>query len=423
LLRARSESMASSTEENAHTPLSDDNIIKSLAMTPEERRRLEDEMRAQHSHPVALRLEAEAQERRAQNDRAYSQSQSGSMRDLRVQRAAELFRHGSSRRRGRGPGGRDWNQIVAAFERGGNGEVQSLDDLVVLEAAILLSMEEDARRARTGTEEADTDFDAARHAQDGFPLVRSFLANRDRDDEPATQQQMQNLARSLHSSRRRNQLLRAGHGAQSARGMADTALDTTALLMRGVSEEEQMAMAIAASLHDQGTNVDDDQDETEEDVAAEYINGGAEMELDNGERAVVGVIVEGEEEDELMITGAENRIAVGVVAEDNDRDQEVPTEPAWEELSFLHDDSPAGEETQTNQPEEPLADNRSDSNQETTEDTTETAGVSEMVESTHIEEPEPKTPPAVSAPTSDEPENQTENPDESYHTSEGETTE
>jgi hypothetical protein len=50
---------------------------------------------------------------------------------------------------------------VAAFERGGNGEVQSLDDLVVLEAAILLSMEEDARRARTGAEEVDTDFDAA----------------------------------------------------------------------------------------------------------------------------------------------------------------------------------------------------------------------------------------------------------------------
>ena len=91
LLRARSESIASSTEEIPHTPLSDDNMIKSLAMTPEERRRLEDEMRAQHSHPVALRLEAEAQERHAQNDRAYSQSQSGSLRDLRAQRAAELF--------------------------------------------------------------------------------------------------------------------------------------------------------------------------------------------------------------------------------------------------------------------------------------------------------------------------------------------
>ncbi len=240
MCRARSESFASS--EHSQEPMADTSMIQSMAMTPEDRSRLEAEMRSQNMHPLALQIEAEAQQRRARNERNYNRSHS----DQRGYRTSDIY--GRSRRRNRPQGSRDWNQIVEAFEESGNGAVHSLDDLVVLEAAILLSREEESRSRRNGDDE---EFDAARHARDGFPLVRSFLASRGRNDEPDLQLQVQNLARTLNSSRRRNQLLRSSVGSHLARAMPETAFDTAALLMRGVSEEEQLAMAIAASLQDQ----------------------------------------------------------------------------------------------------------------------------------------------------------------------------
>lgn len=41
-------------------------------MTPQERHVLEDEMRAQHLHPLALRLEQEEAERRLRNELEYA---------------------------------------------------------------------------------------------------------------------------------------------------------------------------------------------------------------------------------------------------------------------------------------------------------------------------------------------------------------
>jgi hypothetical protein len=303
--RKRSESFASSDhsthETNSYT---DASMIQSMAMTPEERRRLEAEMRNQNLHPLALQVEAEAQQRVQQNERAYHRSHSHTDR-----RSSSDINERPSRRRGRGQSsssGRDWNQIVEAFEHGGNGAVNSLDDLVVLEAAILLSMEEEARHANDGQGENNNNnignFDAAGHARDGFPLVRSFLASRGRGEEPATQQQVQDLARSLNSNRRRHHLLRSGLGSQSARAMADTALDTAAMLMRGVSEEEQMAMAIAASLQDQSNGGDDGNEDTNDNNNDEEGQGQA-TETDQAAaasqasaEAAIGVVTEEEEE-------------------------------------------------------------------------------------------------------------------------------
>jgi hypothetical protein len=270
ILKKRSESFASN--EGNRTPQADNEIIKSIAMTPEERRRLEAEMRAQLSHPLTLQVEAEAQERILQNEQTYHRNNPGSSNNLLASvRAAEMFRNGSGgRRRHRGAAPRDWNSIVDAFERGGNGEVASLDDLVVLEAAILLSMEEEARRSRDGE-----GFDTERHAREGFPLVRSFLSGQagsssslrraediDRRGDIAaashsagTQDEEHNS--SLREGLRRNHIGRTstfGGAARYFRGMGDTALDTASMMMRGISEEEQIAMAIAASLQEQTIN-------------------------------------------------------------------------------------------------------------------------------------------------------------------------
>jgi hypothetical protein len=280
LLKKRTESFTSS-EEGLRTPQKDAETIKSFAMTPEERRRLEEEMRAQHAHPLALRVEAEAYERRLQNEQAYYRSNSAGGNASRSQRAADLFRSNSSNmasatRRLRYRGARDWNQIVEAFENGSNGEVNSLDDLVVLEAAILLSMDEEARREREEeAAAAPASFDAARHAGGGFPLVRSLL-----DGAPATSHgsngeasgsasaaaagsASDNVRAALRSlNETRQQLARtAGLGASARRrGVPDAALDTASLMMRGISEEEQIAMAIAASLQDQNNGNEDARD-------------------------------------------------------------------------------------------------------------------------------------------------------------------
>mmetsp|Transcript_86174 Transcript_86174/g.248851 ORF Transcript_86174/g.248851 Transcript_86174/m.248851 type:complete len:494 (-) Transcript_86174:150-1631(-) len=248
--RARSESIASS--EHSGEVASDTQMIQSLAMTPEERARLEAEMRNQNLHPLSLQVQAEAEQRRNSNDRAYHRDRLG--------------QYGASSLRGRRY--RDWNSIVEAYESSGNGAVHSLDDLVVLEAAILLSMEEESRRGEG--DNPNGDFDAASHARQGFPLVRSFLANRGRPGEGSTSQMMQLLHGMSHGSDR-------GRRHQDPRSVAahlSTATSpASSLLLRGMSEEEQIAMAIAASMQDQAAasssteeiNNENDQAEDSED--------------------------------------------------------------------------------------------------------------------------------------------------------------
>jgi hypothetical protein len=193
-------------------------------------------------------------------------------------------------------GGRDWNRIVSAFEQGGRngGAVQSLDDLVVLEAAIMLSMEEEARRQQgrqqsrpsrqrrggASGEVNDNDdegsgssqdeqsipaalFDAARHASQGFPLARARVAaaaaargvrggdddDDDDDDSDDDNDESHEVGRFLRSLRGTSGRRLGGFGAPPS-----AQLDAASLIMRGMSEEDQIALAIAASLQDQQGN-------------------------------------------------------------------------------------------------------------------------------------------------------------------------
>lgn len=308
ILRARSESIGSEsitgTGDSSNTRSQPDIDIASMAMTPEERQLLEAEMRAQHSHPLSMRLEAEESERRLNNEREYYRAQTGRLRELRARRellhnsmmggsvgssssgraqaADNSNRDGNnmlttlpptspaSRRRHRGSRdppdgasqpqmGRDWNRIVDAFESSGNGSIQSLDDLVVLEAAIVLSMEEEATRRRGESsgadsnegeeDEGDANVDAARHAREGFPLARARISRRqlagEGDDE--MNNQVQSLMRGINQRRSRGS---SSRGTGYSGRAHDSTLDTASMLMRGMTEEQQIAMAIAASLED-----------------------------------------------------------------------------------------------------------------------------------------------------------------------------
>jgi hypothetical protein len=198
LLKKRSESFASAS--GTSTPKKDKEIIESIAMTPEERQRLEEEMKAQHYHPLVLKLENEAQERRLENDRAYERtnhSRNSSSRRLRV-------RGGSARS--------SWDNV--AMEQDG-----AVDDMATLERFMMFTMGEENR----GNERSS----ANRGQQEGFPLLRSLLTG--------------HVDSNTASSNRTSGWIRR-----------QRALNTVGLMM--LSEEEQVAMAIAASMRDQDQN-------------------------------------------------------------------------------------------------------------------------------------------------------------------------
>lgn len=158
---------------------------------------LEEEMKKQHLHPLSREMEQEAAEMRREHDLNYNRRQ----RSRRFGGRDAAYRLARSRLNNRR---RDWNQIVEAFENHYNtGEVSSIDDLVVIEAAILLSMEEEA---------------AQRRRQDLGLLLREEEEN--------------------DTNSRRNRRFRRTNN-----------LDDS-IVMRGVSEDDQIAMAIALSLRE-----------------------------------------------------------------------------------------------------------------------------------------------------------------------------
>jgi len=287
LMRKRSTS--GSSVDPTNTSFGDSSFTptpEAVAMTPEERQALEAEMKAQHNHPLARRIEQEEEERRFRNQQEYItspqyQQRVAQQQRLREMQARRLLMHAQA---GGAAGGgsrrvpRDWNRIVEAFESGTAGNsVQSLDDLVVLEAAIMLSSMDSEqqqrqqgeasgnsggggsgngsnnssshnRNAATSGSESIDDF-AARHARAGFPVARARVGGSNEDA----------LLSSAGNSRVRQRHL------QNAQPWMMAAL---------MSEEEQMAMAIAASLRDAPPpNIENEnQNDAENNDAAEAAN-------------------------------------------------------------------------------------------------------------------------------------------------------
>ena len=208
-------------------PESELQLLRQLSLTSHDRQALEAEMRQQHTHPLALQLEAEAEERRLHNQLEYQRTH--------PQRPPHF--RGNSGRRGWRPNG-----------FGGTGsEVNSLDDLVVLEAAILLSMEEEERRRTAGGNNNDTNntsndagtttrtggpsgavppMTVSQHAMQGMPIMNELRRGLSRGDSIS----------SLGQRFRRN------------RSVGGAVMESANLLLSGVTEDEQVAMAIALSM-------------------------------------------------------------------------------------------------------------------------------------------------------------------------------
>ena len=360
LLRARSSSVTSNhSESNTTTSTSNHpdgcprtpsttttttSDIAALCLTPQERQMIEEEMRAQQLHPLSQRLQAEQDQRRLQNELEYHTSRLSSRRgmaNLRHQHdlIMESFRQQLLR-----------DSVEDA--EGGGSATTTLDDLVVLRAAIW-SNDDDAqqqRRRRRGTNDNDT------------PVVASGLDGRLATLIPPTSQlrsylldhppeQPQPHAQSSRSSGYRNRRRRNGtdtSGSSSSSrtprftlASSETAMDTAALLMRGVSEEEQLAMAIAASLAEQPSGQPQQEPEGEtietgnETTETAASNETHDAEADGaGDAAPLGD--SGENEPTAPPTATTE---VRVASNENEAESNVETTPAAESATSANNDT------------------------------------------------------------------------------------
>lgn len=227
-------------------------LIMSVAMSPDERRSIEQEMRSQLSHETHVRMENEAEEARVRHAQEWFGSNAGARTRVREARLAELT--GLLERMS----AREEAALAPAGESGGGvGLVSGFlrEDLARLEQHMLglhvrrnelqgSSPGGGSRRLSRNISNAGTDgFDDPRLGPLGARISRRFVQ----------------------------------------REVSTTHLDTAELLMQGVSEEEQLAMAIAMSMqdHQENQNREDNNDDeqvpvNEESSGASYENSSAE---------------------------------------------------------------------------------------------------------------------------------------------------
>jgi hypothetical protein len=253
--------------------------IQLLAMSPDDRRALESEMRAQLSHETHRRMEIEAEEARMRHTREwYDGGVVGARMRVREARLAELTgllermgavrgggglglgagggianesgsdgdsavmaRDGEERWGGRegGGGAASLSRLIRAMENSSNlggGRNGNLEELMRLEAALFLGIDDESPRLNY-------------RAAGG----QSYVGNNDSDDfnnvEAMGVGPFGLGSRPPSSIRAPNRIVRNRFGSNRLAGTS-AHLDTVELLMRGVSEEEQLAMAIAMSMQD-----------------------------------------------------------------------------------------------------------------------------------------------------------------------------
>ena len=212
-------------------PANDSDALLSLAMSPNARAELEQEMAAQLSHETHQRMESEAEEARTRHAEEWARTDSGirsRMRDARIVELTQLLERMSNRREedggeqnGGGRGGESLGDLLRALEtygsdRRGFQRGAALENLMRLEAALLFGAGDGGRRSlnrRTSSERFGSDDE-----QNSFSGGSNFSRR---------------IVRAL-----------------PRRGVSTTHMDTAEMLMRGISEEDQLAMAIAMSMQD-----------------------------------------------------------------------------------------------------------------------------------------------------------------------------
>lgn len=237
------------SSDGSRTPVkqnNDDNALLSLAMSPDARLQLEEEMAAQLSHETHQRMESEAEEERMRHAEEWSRSDSGvrsRMREARITELTNMLERMTSDTRQRG---QDLSGLLSALENGrGGNRSTALENMMRLEAAFLNATGEERTRQsfRRGLSERLGNVDR----QNGFTL----------------------------SSPRR--VVRA----MPRRGVSTTHMETAEMLMRGISEEEQLAMAISMSMAEESNRQQQQSNEEHQDGQQTQI----QLESDEGDHA------------------------------------------------------------------------------------------------------------------------------------------
>ena len=301
--RSRSLSNASSysaASSEPGSPTNNENALLSVAMTPEDRRALENEMRAQLSHETHQRMRSEEEEASLRRAQEWYGSEAGTRsrrRDARLSELSDLLSRMSSRGDvdgddavggavGIGRENATLGSLIRAMERTGRGNGPTMEDLMRMEAAFLLGMDNDIRRQRN-----QNNSPSARSDEDGLAGRFGFPDH-----------QTARSSSSLMGGPSRRVQVRGSAG----RGISSTHLDTAELYMRGVSEEEQLAMAIALSMQDQQQT----ENEGQEDVSSNN-NASAEGNSSDTEESA--------EEESSSESSVETQEEVSISEENNGR--------------------------------------------------------------------------------------------------------
>lgn len=237
-------------------------LLRQLSLSSHDRQSLEQEMRAQHTHPLALQMEAEAEERRINNELEYYRNNPQRSRDAALTRARMLStqsggsNNGSLRNR--------FSRINSAGGRSGRrgfgdypGDGNSLDDMVVLEAALLLSMEEEDARNQGNSNEGSGGGNSGQlppsQQATGMPGMLQLLGS----DSNGSRRRLRGRTASASSM--------TESGPSFSRGL--------------LSEDEQVAMAIAISMQEQQdssseSNKGDEEEESCDSKPKAHGNGG-----------------------------------------------------------------------------------------------------------------------------------------------------
>ena len=199
-----------------------------------QRRREDNEMEYYRTNSARLIERYEEYQRRAQQSRAMADRMLLQAHGIPT-RGDAGFGGGGGGGGGARSGGPGATTILAPRNGGGSGDRL---DSAVIEAALMMSMEEEAERQRR--REAGEGSDAAEGSDGGNvaggtqpPSLAALLTS-------------SSARAGAGTSGSRRRMLRA----RSGRGPTSTHIGTAGMLMQGISEEDQVAMAIALSLRE-----------------------------------------------------------------------------------------------------------------------------------------------------------------------------
>jgi hypothetical protein len=288
-------------------------------MSPDARYQLEQEMAAQLSHETHQRMEMEAEEARVRHAEEWSRTDSGMRSRMREARIAELtallerMSQNNNTESGEELGGL-FSALDYGGRGGGNNRGSAFENIMRLEAAYLNATGESGEGRRR-------------------PTFRRGSSQRMGSNDNTNEDNRYNSF-SIGSHRR---MVRG----MPRRGVSTTHLETAEMLMRGISEEEQLAMAIAMSMQENTRQQQQGQQEQQQHQNEQQQSDGQVAESSQG--AQVAPWLETHEEAQSDRSGSSSDSDSDADEVNNMQDSTHSLADGEEEVVFERDSSHGGD--------------------------------------------------------------------------------